>query len=99
VPGTKGKFINIDDISHSLTRIQSDPMHPIVHVLHATGKEIAYYTAGAFNDDQFEPTDSTLLDLQLPADGTYYVQVGAYSAGDTGNYEMLVYTFDAGYTT
>src|SRR5207253_2756340 len=32
----------------------------------------------AYNDDQFEPKDSDLLDLTLPA-GTYYLQVDTFS--------------------
>ncbi|MFN3466452.1 MAG: PEP-CTERM sorting domain-containing protein, partial [Candidatus Brocadiales bacterium] len=37
---------------------------------------------------------SIIIDLMLPASGTYFVQVGVFDPGvDTGNYELFMYTF------
>src|SRR5262249_35372287 len=59
-----------------------------------TGTLVAYYTGFASSDDQFEPTDGSIIDLRLPADGTYYVKVTAANSG-TGTYELYVYRFSA----
>jgi Ca2+-binding RTX toxin-like protein len=52
------------------------------------------------NDDQFEPTDSSLFDFRLPADGTYIVEVDTFSSAttphtDTGSYELFMYRFES----
>jgi hypothetical protein len=92
--------VTIEVMSSSLTRYQTDPagtIDSVVRIYDQKGQLIAE------NDDQFEPQDSNLLDLQL-AGGTYYVQVDTYTGNgvphtDTGKYEMLVYTFAAGNVT
>jgi Ca2+-binding RTX toxin-like protein len=55
----------------------------------------------AVNDDGPESTDATILDLTLPADGTYFIEVDTFApaAGpdtDVGSYELFAYRFDAG---
>src|SRR5262249_29743508 len=67
----------------------------------ASGNLVAYYDSTAVNDDQFEPTDSSLIDLRLPADGKYFVRVHAFhlDKADTGRYELFIYRFDAGNPT
>jgi hypothetical protein len=47
----------------------------------------------AYNDDEFESTDSILLDVRLPGDGDYFIEVGAFLSGDTGSYELSAYRF------
>ena len=52
----------------------------------------------AFDDDSFQDQDSTIVDLTLPATGTYYVEVTPFSdigqtTHQTGAYELFVYTF------
>ncbi|HTK78338.1 MAG TPA: pre-peptidase C-terminal domain-containing protein, partial [Gemmataceae bacterium] len=89
--------VTIEVMSSSLTRYKSDAagtIDSVVRIYDGNGQLIAE------NDDQFEPQDSNLLDLQL-AGGTYYVQVDTYTGNgvphiDTGKYEMLIYTFAAG---
>jgi Ca2+-binding RTX toxin-like protein len=62
---------------------------------------IAFYGGSAFNDDQFEPTDASLIDVRLPAGGTtFYVEVDTFPSAilgdvDEGAYELLIYRFDA----
>ena len=62
---------------------------------------VAQYGGQATNDDQFE-FDTSVIDLVLPADGTYAIEVSAFSDGGvisadnaTGHYELFVYRFDA----
>ena len=56
----------------------------------------------AYNDDSFQDTDSTIIDLTLPTTGTYYVEVTsspnnrASRADQTGAYELFMYTFATG---
>ena len=52
----------------------------------------------AYNDDSFQDTDSTIIDLTLPTTGTYYVEVTASAKEglpiqQTGDYELFMYTF------
>ena len=58
----------------------------------------------ASNDDSFQDTDSSIIDLTLPTTGTYYVMVTsspdstALGQPLTGSYELFMYTFAAGTT-
>src|SRR5262249_7813967 len=84
-----------------VSRLGSNTIDPILRVYDATGTLVAFYSGSAVNDDQFEPTDSSLFDLRLPADGTYTIEVDTFTSAltpdvDTGQYELLVYHFDAG---
>jgi hypothetical protein len=60
----------------------------------ADGKLVGYNDGNeAYNDDEFESTDSILLDVRLPSDGDYYIEVGAFLSDDIGNYELSAYRF------
>jgi Ca2+-binding RTX toxin-like protein len=53
------------------------------------------------NDDGIETTDSSLLDVKLPKDGTFYVEVDTFTPNgvvdfDTGSYELFMSTFTPG---
>src|SRR5205823_3573367 len=94
--GKAGDLVTIEALSKALTRLGGNTIDPILRVYDAGGNLVAFYGGSAVNDDQFEPTDSGLLDLRLPADGTYTIEVDTFtSAGtpdvDTGQYELLVY--------
>ena len=39
---------------------------------------VPWFGGEAVNDDVFEPTDSALVDLILPTDGTYYIEVDTF---------------------
>ena len=49
--------------------------------------------SGALNNDERESTDSLILDLTIPADGIYVVEVFANPGGADkfGDYELLIY--------
>lgn len=58
-----------------------------------TGALLPYGGGGmTLTDNQFESTDAILFDVDLAA-GTYIVEVFPATAGDTGDYDLLVYTF------
>ena len=56
---------------------------------------MSYYGQPAVNDDGFEGQDSLLLDLSIPANGTYYLEVDTFANTDRGNYEAFIYSFQA----
>jgi len=104
--GRAGDLINIEVMSFSLTRI-ADPVDAMIRVYDAAGNLVSYYAAPAFNDDDFEAPDAAILDLRLPADGNYFIEVDTFTflgdpdhpdATDTdvGGYELFVYQFQTG---
>ncbi len=119
--GKAGELFNIEVISNALTRI-SDPngdgdrsdsnaIDSIVRVYNSGGTLVAYYTSVAENDDELESQDSILIDLILPSDGTFYIQVDTFWTlpipeipdgvpdTDVGQYELLVSRFAVGNAT
>jgi Ca2+-binding RTX toxin-like protein len=91
--GRAGDLISIDVMSSSLTRYAKDSIDAVVRVLDSTGSVLPYFDSpfGAFNDDQFEPGDAAILDLTLPADGTYFIEV------DSFHFNMPEFSGEAGY--
>jgi Ca2+-binding RTX toxin-like protein len=86
-----GTLINLQVMSAVLDRPQG-AFDTTMTVYDSNGNVIA------FDDDSFQDTDSTIIDLTLPATGTYYVEVTPYSAPgqpshQTGAYELFMYTF------
>ena len=55
-------------MSASITSIK-DPVDTVLTVYGPNGQVVAY------NDDQFEPSDSSIFDVSLPSTGTYTVEV------------------------
>ena len=90
---SQGDLFNIEVMSGVLDRI-GNSIDPELRVLDANGSLINYYGSTAFNDDEFETNDSILIDLIIPDDGTYYMQVNAFSSNDTGSYELFAYRFN-----
>ncbi|MFN7627537.1 MAG: PKD domain-containing protein, partial [Pirellula sp.] len=41
--------------------------------------EVTYYKSTAYNDDEFESTDSILIDLVLPTTGDYWLKVDSFT--------------------
>ncbi len=80
--GVAGELVNIEVMSNGLTRLGSlanDIVDPILRVYDSSGLLVAYFDSAAVNDDQFEPTDSSIIDLKLPATGKYYVEVDTFA--------------------
>lgn len=90
--GTAGQLMNFEVISSVLSRYTST-IDPIIRILDANGIPVPYYGTIARNDDEFESTDSILIDLTLPTTGAYFVEITPFSTGDTGSYELFGYDF------
>lgn len=98
-----GDLINIEVIS-SLFASSPAPrfasfIDPVVSVLDDQGNPIRYYAGVATNDDStesgFPDPDSSIIDLIIPADGQYFIQVAESSGGGVGEYELFAWTFEA----
>ncbi len=104
-----GTLINFQLMSAALTRPVAPPGTPPTNenqgpfntylvIYNSSGQVIEY------NDDSFQDTDSSIIDLTLPTTGTYYAMVtsspNSVALGQplTGDYELFMYTFDAGPT-
>jgi Bacterial Ig-like domain (group 3)/PKD domain/Bacterial pre-peptidase C-terminal domain/RTX calcium-binding nonapeptide repeat (4 copies) len=78
--GRKGDVLSFEVDSVELARLfGQNTIDSVLSVYDSVGNLVPYYGASAFNDDQFETTDSMLYDVALPADGTYYVKVTTFA--------------------
>ncbi|MFN5274332.1 MAG: beta strand repeat-containing protein [Planctomycetota bacterium] len=50
-------------------------------LLGSNGELVGYYDSVAFNDDEFESSDSILIDVVLPSDGNYTIVVDSFTRG------------------
>jgi hypothetical protein len=94
-----GDLFNIEVMSSIISQRVSNTIDSQISILDSLGNLIDYYGTDAFNDDELESTDSILIDLTIPADDTYYMQVDAFSSSDTGAYELFAYRFNGEITT
>lgn len=90
----QGDLFNIEVMSSVIGQRISNVIDSQISILDAQGSLINYWGSDAFNDDELESLDSILLDLTIPANGTYYMQVNAFSSDDTGSYELFAYRFN-----
>ncbi len=95
--GQAGTLINLEVMSAVLARSGGafDTTLTVYYDANGQLQQIAY------NDDSFQDTDSTILDLTLPTTGKYYVEVTASDKEgvpiqQTGDYELFMYTFATG---
>ncbi|MFM8476787.1 MAG: hypothetical protein ACKOEO_13495, partial [Planctomycetaceae bacterium] len=83
--GAAGDIFNLDLYSNSLTRYGSgtdDYIDSIVRIWYVSGGVLTlvpWFSSTAVNDDTFEPTDSSIVDLLLPVTGTYYIEVDTFN--------------------
>ncbi len=95
--GSAGDLMNIELLSAlSSWKPGASVFDTTVRVVDAGGTVIPYYAGSAVNDDEFESFDSILIDLILPADGMYFIEVdrSSFAPGATGTYELFVYRFN-----
>jgi hypothetical protein len=93
--GSAGDRMNIDVTSGGQTRLMNagNWVDPVVYLYdNTTGKLIAW------NDDQIEGPDSSILDFTLPETGSYTIEVDSFqhATGQTakvvpGDYELFMY--------
>ncbi|MFO0804034.1 MAG: LamG-like jellyroll fold domain-containing protein [Gemmataceae bacterium] len=87
--GAAGQTFTFEVMSRTLRRYGTDSFDTRVRILDAQGNVLR------FNNNDIESTDSQVLDFQLPADGTYFIEVSAAVAGQGGQYELFLYAFAA----
>ncbi|HUY32931.1 MAG TPA: PKD domain-containing protein [Pirellulales bacterium] len=94
--GTAGQVFQFEVISATNTS-NPNPFQAELEVTDSTGTRLAYNGSpyGAYALHDFESPDPTLLDVVLPATGTYYVGVDAFFRL-TGNYQLFMYSFATG---
>ena len=102
-----GTLINFQLMSALLTRsvapagtaatdYNQGPFDTYLVIYNSSGQVIAS------NDDSFQDSDSSIIDLTLPTTGTYYAMVTSSPKSVsldeplTGDYELFMYTFAAG---
>ena len=93
--GEAGDLMNVHVFS-SVVRDAPNGFDTTLRVLDSNGNAVDYFGGpdGAFNDDEFESFDSILVDLVLPEDGVYFIQVGSFNGQETGDYELFVTRFN-----
>ncbi len=100
--GKADEYLNVEIYSAALTR-NKEPIDAILTVYDSSGNVVNYYGQPASNDDSFQDVDPELVDLRLPSDGTYTIEVSTFFGQigngitlpdtETGNYELFVYGF------
>jgi hypothetical protein len=73
--GQAGQLMSFQAMSTSITSIK-DPVDTVMTIYGPDGHVVAS------NDDQFEPSDSSVFDVTLPTTGTYTVEVAAFHSSD-----------------
>lgn len=79
--GMKGDLVSVELMSTIIAQARLwglDTIDSIIRVYDTTGNLVPYHTGVAVNDDQFEPTDSLLLDIELPHSGTFFIEVDTF---------------------
>ncbi len=76
-----GDIVTVEALSLTLRTRIDFTIDSLIRVYDSQGSKLDYYGSplGAFNDDGFEPTDSILIDVPIPANGTYYVEVDTFN--------------------
>ncbi|MEN9667141.1 MAG: hypothetical protein RLZZ326_3504, partial [Planctomycetota bacterium] len=96
--GRRGDLLNIQVMSAALARYKHSSsaldLDAVLTVYDEAGNAVA------LSDDEFETHDPSIIDLVLPVDGVYYIEVKGFhhddgAAADTGTYELFLSRFDA----
>ncbi len=98
--GRTGDLMNIEVFSRGILADRyQDTLDTVIRVL-KDGVVVAQFEGQAVNDDQFE-FDSSIVDLYLPSDGVYTIEITAFAGetgispeNETGNYELFLFRFD-----
>ncbi len=81
--GRKGDLVTIEVLSKSLRRYLSQGVDgyidSVIRLRDGNGQLVPYHTSTATNDDEFESSDSLLLDVMIPTDGDYTLEVDTFS--------------------
>jgi len=80
--------LNLQVMSKAHNRDQASSFDAVLTVYDASGVVVAS------KDDEIESQDPSIIDLVLPADGSYFFEVRGYDATQTGSYELFAWRFD-----
>ena len=96
--GKKDEVYTFEVLSRVLGRYAGQSFDGVLAMVDANGVPItpAGWTGPAVADDDFESQDPLLVDVKLPADGTYYLRVTAFDPAEAGKYELFAYTVAPG---
>lgn len=94
ITGHAGEVMSFEVISTTDT-LNPRPFLSELDVLDASGQRLAYNGSpqGAYSVRDIESNDPALIDVELPADGTYYVGVDALLSLSAGDYRLFMYSF------
>ena len=93
ISGRAGDLFNLEVLSNIPERLEIDPIDPNLSVFDEQGELVDYYGAGAFNESEIESVDCSMVDLILPNDGTYFIEIDS-AFEDSGLYELYVFRFN-----
>ena len=95
--GGAGDLLNVELMSQALDERYGDDnvFDTFLRLRDATGNLVNYYGGAAVNDDELESFDSIFVDLVLPGDGVYYLEVDSFGNSRGGNYELFFHAFTA----
>jgi len=92
--GNAGDIVTVEVMSRALKRYYTSNATSIDSVLRlydSTGQLVRTFGADAVNDDEFESSDSLLMDVTLPANGQYYIEVDTFRRlGGDASYDAAV---------
>lgn len=91
--GRAGEMFTFELSSRTAGRFAGRQIDGILRLYDSAGNLLAA------NDDDFESQDAILIDVRLPADGTYYLVVDTFADEtdtDTGRYELMAYRMGVG---
>ncbi len=78
--GNAGDWVTVELLSQTIDYRIANVVDTVVRVYGPEGNIVDHYDElGAFNDNGFESIDALLLDLYLPEDGVYTIEVDSFS--------------------
>ncbi len=85
--GQAGQLMSFQVIANTNTLNTNPVLIPELVVVDSEGQVVG------FNVHEFESADSTILDVTLPENGTYYVGVASVVPTLAGSYQLFMYSF------
>jgi hypothetical protein len=76
--GHSGDLLSLEVFAMTMGRYAGDTIDPVLRLYDEHGQLLTYFDGLAENDDQFEGTESRLVDIRLPYTGIYYVEVDTF---------------------
>lgn len=79
--GYAGDVVTIEIMSQALKRYYTNyasSIDSVLRLFNAAGQLVQTFGTDAINDDEFESSDSLLMDVTLPADGSYFIEVDTF---------------------